>query len=558
MGVLLPLIERSELLIPSLRQTIHAGQGFRIIATVRSTTNHRGEVSKPLTHMLGARHWQHVAIHLQPTTELKEVAEQLYPSISRLLPQFLAVYERLQASRQRAILVGQSKTGVIRAIGPRDLLKWCARVTNLLESLSSFTSSDVDDIFMEAIDCFVGALPDGDARASMAASIAQELGIDPQRRDYLMSGRDVRYEVDKARIAIGRYSLSRNPVLRHTSGHSTFSTNAHTSRMLERVAAAVINREPLLLVGETGVGKTTAVQHLAHHLGKKLEPFNLSQQSEAGDLLGGYKPVTTRSLIVPMKDEFDELFRASFSTSKNQHFLELLGKQIKKSNWRAVCKLWHQALKMVDQQRESSPPPSKKRKVESQKVVNFPRWDVFAEKVTDLDRRLTHGTEAFAFNFVEGNIIRAVRDGDWVLLDEINLASPDTLEAITDLLDPRSPSILLTEAGNIERIEAHPDFRVFAAMNPATDVGKRDLPPGVRSRFTELYVESPDKDDRSLQSIVRSYLRAEAAADPAMTVDVSTLYRKIIMLAEQNKLVDGAGQTPHFSLRTLTRTLSYA
>ena len=35
----------------------------------------------------------------------------------------------------------------------------------------------------------------------------------------------------------------------------------------------------------------------------------------------------------------------------------------------------------------------------------------------------------------------------------------------------------------------HPDFRLFACMNPATDVGKKDLTAGVRSRFTEFYVD---------------------------------------------------------------------
>ena len=78
------------------------------------------------------------------------------------------------------------------------------------------------------------------------------------------------------------------------------------------------------------------------------------------------------------------------------------------------------------------------------------------------------------------------------------------------LFDSTGSSLLLAEAGNIERIEAHPEFRVFAAMNPATDVGKKDLPPGIRSRFTEIYIESPDKDLKSLQSIARSYLRQES------------------------------------------------
>jgi midasin (ATPase involved in ribosome maturation) len=34
----------------------------------------------------------------------------------------------------------------------------------------------------------------------------------------------------------------------------------------------------------------------------------------------------------------------------------------------------------------------------------------------------------FAFSFVEGSLITALRKGYWVLLDEVNLAGPETLE----------------------------------------------------------------------------------------------------------------------------------
>jgi midasin len=39
---------------------------------------------------------------------------------------------------------------------------------------------------------------------------------------------------------------------------------------------------------------------------------NLSQQSESGDLLGGFKPVSVRTLALPMKEEFDDLFDRRF------------------------------------------------------------------------------------------------------------------------------------------------------------------------------------------------------------------------------------------------------
>ena len=38
-------------------------------------------------------------------------------------------------------------------------------------------------------------------------------------------------------------------------------------------------------------------------------------------------------------------------------------------------------------------------------------------------------------------------------------------------MENESSSIALTERGDLEPIARHPDFRTFAAMNPATDAG---------------------------------------------------------------------------------------
>ena len=47
-----------------------------------------------------------------------------------------------------------------------------------------------------------------------------------------------------------------------------FARTGHAMRLMERVAVAVQQREPALLVGETGTGKTALAQQLAsqvHH-----------------------------------------------------------------------------------------------------------------------------------------------------------------------------------------------------------------------------------------------------------------------------------------------------
>ncbi len=43
-------------------------------------------------------------------------------------------------------------------------------------------------------------------------------------------------------------------------GGANFSHTMHSSRMLEKLAVAIQRNEPILLVGETGNGKTTIIQ----------------------------------------------------------------------------------------------------------------------------------------------------------------------------------------------------------------------------------------------------------------------------------------------------------
>lgn len=62
--------------------------------------------------------------------------------------------------------------------------------------------------------------------------------------------------------------------------------------------------------------------------------------------------------------------------------------------------------------------------------------------------------------------LQAAELGEWLLVDEINMATSECLDSIIHLLQESSSK--------------HPDFRLFACMNPANDTGKRCLPFGVR------------------------------------------------------------------------------
>ena len=79
-----------------------------------------------------------------------------------------------------------------------------------------------------------------------------------------------------------------------------------------------------------------------------------------------------------------------------------------------------------------------------------------------------------------------MKAGDWILIDEINLASNEVLQRILPLLE--NSSLFLYDRGDLKEVKRHPDFRIIACMNPGSDVGKKDLPANIKSKFIETYV----------------------------------------------------------------------
>ena len=176
--------------------------------------------------------------------------------------------------------------------------------------------------------------------------------------------------------------------------------------------------------------------------------------------------------------------------------------------------------------------------------------------------QLEHAKSAFLFSFVEGTLVTAIKRGEWVLLDEINLASAETLESLSSLLQDEYSSILLLERGDLEPVRRHPNFRLFACMNPANDAGKRELPASLQSRFTEVWVDSPDSNPRDLALIIQRHLRKHLPpplkGGDALGAEIAELHTAAKKFAQEGKIVDGAGQKAYVSVRTLSRALRFA
>lgn len=77
--------------------------------------------------------------------------------------------------------------------------------------------------------------------------------------------------------------------------------------------------------------------------------------------------------------------------------------------------------------------------------------------------------ERVPFKWVDGAFLQALKMGDWVLLDEMNLASQSVLEGLNSCLDYRA-KVFIPEIGR--NFECPSSFRVFAAQNPLGEGGE--------------------------------------------------------------------------------------
>ena len=238
---------------------------------------------------------------------------------------------------------------------------------------------------------------------------------------------------------------------------------------------------------------------------------------------------------------------------ENYEFLSSLQKHLAKKNWEKLLRGIQKGVNYVLKSRETGlAQPAKKRKkplVEAQ----IKSWEGFSVKLQAARGQL-EASSGIIFSFVEGAFVKALKNGEWILLDEVNLAPPETLQRIIGVLEGDTGSLCLTERGDINCIPRHPNFRLFGCMNPATDAGKRDLPFSLRSRFTEYYVDDV-LDDEDLSLLVRQVL-VDSRLDPDLVNKAVRFYKAAKKEAEE-RLQDGANQKPQYSLRSLKRALKY-
>ncbi len=91
--------------------------------------------------------------------------------------------------------------------------------------------------------------------------------------------------------------------------------------------------------------------------------------------------------------------------------------------------------------------------------------------------------------WMDGPLIKALKEGAIIYLDEIAEARPDVIVAIHSLTDHRR-ELYIDKLG--ETVKAHEDFMLVASFNPGYQKGFKELKPSTRQRFIGLSFGYPE------------------------------------------------------------------
>jgi midasin len=430
------LDDNRELVIPETHEVVRPHPHFMLFATQNPPGLYAGRkvLSRAFRNRFLEVHFEDV-----PQAELESILCQrcrIAPSYGqRIVSVFLELQKRRQAGR-----VFESKHGFATL---RDLFRWAGRDAIGYQQLA-------EDGYM------------------LLAERAR-------REDDKVAVKEVIESVMKVRIDERTIYDLHNPDVDFRSflGCSTPSSplvwTSGMQRLFILVSRALRFNEPVLLVGETGSGKTSICQVFADAVSKRLHGLNCHQNTETADLIGGLRPIRNRSAV-----EAEVLHDVSAT-------LERIGI--------TDIVLKHDSLlQSVD------------RSLKSTTSLNIAARTV----LEDARRKLLRLKSIFEWH--DGPLIEAMRSGDILLLDEISLADDSVLERLNSVLEPARTIVLAERGGDDlehQAIQAADGFKLVATMNPGGDYGKKELSPALRNRFTEIWVP-PANDRGDLELIVNS------------------------------------------------------
>jgi len=124
--------------------------------------------------------------------------------------------------------------------------------------------------------------------------------------------------------------------------------------------------------------------------------------------------------------------------------------------------------------------------------------------------------------FDEGILVKSMKEGNTLYLDEINAAEADVLLRLDEALDDRRQIVLKESDGRI--VKAKDSWFVIATINPLTHVGTKELPPQLLSRFpVRIRLDYPPEDVE--YQIIKKHVKNPTESDVLLGIKLANTLR---------------------------------
>lgn len=140
-------------------------------------------------------------------------------------------------------------------------------------------------------------------------------------------------------------------------------------------------------------------------------------------------------------------------------------------------------------------------------------------------KTLTNGNVSFD----EGVLIKSMKGGEMLYLDEINAAEADVLVRLDEALDDRRQIALKESTGEV--IQAKKNWFVISTINPLTHSGTKELPPQLLSRFpVRIRLEYPPENIEL--EIVKKHVSGKYESEISQAIKLANTLRQAAAVEE--------------------------
>ena len=503
------LDHRAEVFVPELGQTFRCPPTFRVFAAQNPVQEGGGRKGLPKSFLN-----RFTRVHVEPmcADDLNHISRALHPGIPAESISAMVRFNTSLAKAANAPGGSFARAGSPWEFNLRDILRWC----DLAERSTTLEPQVAVERLFGTL--FVQRLRTHADREQCAKFFEGAFNyLPPKTKEQRIFVEGGQLCIGDARVNCGETKLSNIDDAKYNLLPGQFDA-------LEAVAHCAQRGWMSILVGAGASGKTTMVQMLASLSGNRLRQAALTAATDTSELLGSFEqrdPSRDRALI---EEDIFLALKLSCGSGKTWASVDV---------FHSVWKMWERYKSLAQTSVDMSGADLYAALMDVLEALYNIDEGEFSMRLKNRVEKLGRAAwapgpspDAGKFEWVDGVLLNAVINGEWVLLENANLCSPTVLDRLNPLLEPEG-FLLVNECGLINGqpriVRAHPNFRLFLAVDPRHG----EISRAMRNRGVEVFLLSPEHTEMNARDVELPEPLKMPAAQPSMEEDVAKILESI-------------------------------